>query len=112
MLFVDHRTERKLWQEERTVAFFRVDRNARFVFDSTSSDTSADFKDKVFAFDSMDENDFVEFAYDRLLTIAGNPADPRRDWLRDFLSEVDESDKVLTLESMIAAKGAKSTLKP
>jgi len=76
VLFQDYEDERELWQEERTVVFSRTDTNAPFVFDPVASTISAAFKAKVFATDSMDRNDFVEFAYDRLLRIARDAADP------------------------------------
>ena len=57
----------ELWQEERTVVFSRTQKNPKFMFDPAASNISAEFKSKIFAFDSMSENDFLEFAFDRLL---------------------------------------------
>ena len=101
VLFQDYEDERELWQEERTVVFSRTDTNAPFVFDPVASTISAAFKAKVFAIYSMDRNDFVEFAYDRLLRIARDAADPRRDWLRRLLGETQESPKVNALEALL-----------
>jgi hypothetical protein len=99
--FEDYEKQRELWQEERTVVFSRADANGLFTFDSAASGISAAFADKVFAFDSLDEDEFVEFAYDRLLGIAGKSGDRSRAWLRGFLRNIPDSAKAKKLESML-----------
>jgi len=91
----------ELWQEERTVVFSRSGPNAAFVFDPAQSGISKTIMDKLFAFDSLDENDFVEFAYDRLRAIALHPADARRSWLSDYLSQMEATPKVKALEALL-----------
>lgn len=104
VMFQDYDNEHQLWQEERTVVFSRTNTIAAYVFDPVASSMTASFKNKVFAFDSMDENDFVEFAYDRLSRIADDPADRRRDWLRSFLGGVPKTARVRALEALLARK--------
>jgi hypothetical protein len=101
VLFQDCEHERQLWQEERTVEFSRQNSNSKFVFDPAASSISARFADKVFAFDSLNENDFVEFAFDRLLHIASKSGDPRQNWLRDFLSALHETPHVKALKAAL-----------
>jgi hypothetical protein len=101
VLFEDYEDQRQLWQEERTVVFSRPDSIGAFVFDPAASDISAAFEKKVFAFDSMEANDFLEFAWNRLLRIAGDPADRRRDWLRNFLEDLPDSPKVRTIDALL-----------
>jgi hypothetical protein len=72
--FEDYPNQRQLWQEERTVVFSRAKRSGAFAFDPAASTISAAFEKKVFAIASMGENDFLEFAYNRLLRIAGDAA--------------------------------------
>jgi hypothetical protein len=103
VLFQEYEQERQLWQEERTVVFSRANSSTTFVFDPAASSLSAAFKNKVFAFDSMDENDFIEFAYDRLLRIASDSADNRRDWLHRFIDGMHETAKVKALKSALDA---------
>jgi hypothetical protein len=99
--FQDYPAGREIWQEERTVVFSRTGPNTPFEFDAARSGISAAFKGKLFAFDSMDENDFINFAYERLRVIAADPKDGRRDWLRDYLAEMEETAKVRTLEILL-----------
>ncbi len=99
--FDDYQNSRELWQEERTVVFSRANTRAGFAFDPAASNITSAFADKIFAFDSMDESDFVEFAHDRLMTIAKDPDDPRRAWLRQFLQDVPPSAKVRALKAQM-----------
>jgi len=98
VLFQDYEHERQLWQEERTVVFSRQNSDSKFVFDPAASSISKRYADKVFAIDSLDENDFVEFAFDRLLQIADKSGDPRQNWLRGFLSALRETPHVKALK--------------
>jgi hypothetical protein len=75
--------------------------NGALAFDPAASDISEDFEEKVFGFDSLDEKDFLEFAYNRLLRIAGDPADRRREWLRSFLAKIPASGKVRKLGRLL-----------
>ncbi len=102
--FEDYPDSRELWQEERRVVFSRANDRAEFAFDPAASDITSSFVEKIFAIDSMNEDDFVEFAYDRLITIAKSPVDARRTWLRQFLQEASLSAKVRTLQALIARK--------
>jgi hypothetical protein len=106
VLFQDYLSGRQLWQEERNVVFSRADTSKPFTFDQAASDISAAFKDSIFAIDAMDERNFVEFAYDRLLGIAGDPADRRQDWLRRFLRELPDSEQVKTLKALLRERKA------
>jgi hypothetical protein len=103
VIFQDYEHERQLWQEERTVVFSRANSNSAFAFDPAASSLSAAFKNKVFAFDSMDENDFIEFAYDRLMRIASDSTDNRREWLQGFLDGMSETAKVKALKAALGA---------
>jgi hypothetical protein len=103
--FDDYQNSRELWQEERKVVYSRANARAEFAFDPAASNISSSFADKIFSFDSMNEDDFVEFAYNRLLTIARSPADARRTWLRQFLQDASPSARVSALKTLIA--GAK-----
>jgi hypothetical protein len=93
--------ERELWQEERTVVFSRTNRNSKFTFDPTASNIPANFEEKIFAFDSMNENDFVAFAYNRLLKIARDPTDSRRVWLSEFLRDTAPGNNATALKRLL-----------
>jgi hypothetical protein len=99
--FQDYEHERQLWQEEGTVVFSRQNPNSKFVFDPVASSISARFGDKVFAVYSLDENEFVEFEFDRLMPIAKNTGDPRQNWLRGYLSALRETPNVKALKVAI-----------
>ncbi len=93
--------ERELWQEERTVVLSRTEKNAKFTFDPAASNITTEFRNKIFAFDSMNENDFLDFAYDRLLKIAKDPADGRRVWLAEFLRTTAPGRKATALKHLV-----------
>jgi hypothetical protein len=93
--------ERELWQEERTVVFSRTNRNSKFTFEPAASSISAEFKNKIFAFDSMDENDFLDFAFNRLQKIAKDPADHRRAWLAEFLRSTPPGNNATALKRLL-----------
>ncbi len=99
--FEDYPNQRQLWQEERTVVFSRANRSGAFAFDPAASNISAEFEKKVFAIDPLDKNEFLEFAYNRLLQIAGDSADRRRGWLRGFLADIPDSAKARKLETVL-----------
>jgi hypothetical protein len=108
--FEDYVNSRELWHEERTVVFSRQNSGSQFTLDASLSDLTFEFADKVFAFDSLDEEGFIEFAFDRLMAIAAPPAPPvrkdradtRRAWLRDFLQHAPDSEKARSLKMKMA----------
>jgi hypothetical protein len=112
VLFEDYQNGHQLWQEERTVVFSRAKPEAGFVFDPVASNISAAFEKKVFSFDSMDEDEFVEFAYDRLRRIASDPADARRGWLRQYLASIPSTANVKSLKAILAAQNVPQHRKP
>jgi hypothetical protein len=96
-----YNNERELWREERTVVFSRTEKNREFTFDPAASNISAEFEEKIFAFDSMNENDFLKFAFDRLQKIAKDPADRRRAWLTEFLRGTPPDDNAIALKRLL-----------
>lgn len=82
--FEDYLNSRQLWKEEHIVVFSRANTRAEFAFDPVASDITSAFANKIFALDPLNEGDFVEFAYDRLMKIAKSPVDGRRAWLGQF----------------------------
>jgi hypothetical protein len=76
-----------LWQDERIVTFSRSKGEVAFHFDPVRSQMAKEYADRIFSYDDFygDEFGYYRLLSDRLLEIARNPHDRRREWLKQLL---------------------------
>jgi hypothetical protein len=76
-----------LWFEEKFVGFSRPAGMGEFLFDSRNSELSKEYAEKVFAFDTLDGRQLLEFNRPHLLDIARGGDSTRKMWLEEQLSD-------------------------
>ncbi|HEY9405306.1 MAG TPA: hypothetical protein VIQ24_21825 [Pyrinomonadaceae bacterium] len=87
----------ELFSKTQTATYVWNSQAHKFVLAKSKSELSDDEIDAVYNFDSLDEDEFLEYNFEELKTLASRGNAEQKEWLNLYLSDLPDSKRKRTL---------------
>lgn len=91
----------QLWREKQKATYNTDGKSNRLVLDSSKSDLSKEEIDAIYGGEGLGDEKFIKYNNDRLTEIATGPESVRKEWLRRFLGEEEQSSEKAHLRQLL-----------